>query len=61
MVQLKKALKRTYDVLLDDGDEIELEHNYCEHTIVDVLITDVNTGEKHTFFAYDTVLGVFPY
>ena len=58
---LAEALKKTHDVELEDGDKVEFEHNYCEHTLVDVIVTDINTGEKHTFKAFNTRFGSFPY
>ena len=58
---LCKALWETHQVELDPGDKIELQHNYCGHHIVDVVVTDVFTGKSYTFYCYDTATGVFPY
>ena len=58
---LAKALKETFDLELDPTDVVTFEHNYCEYTIVDVVITDTKTGERFVGFNFDTKLGIFPY
>lgn len=60
-MKLSKALKETFGVELEDCDKVELEHNYCNYMIVDVIVTDGNTGKKNNFLAYNTKLGIFPY
>ena len=58
---MKEALKKTFDIELEENDKIFVEHNYCEHTIVDIIVEDYNTKEKHTFYAYNMETGSFPY
>lgn len=57
---LKLALFETFGVELESSDKVTLEQNYCESTIVDVVVTDVN-NKCYTFNCFDTTLGVFPY
>lgn len=59
--QLRKALLETHKVELDIGDDVELQQNYCEPTIVDVVVTDHYTGKQFTFHCFDTFRGTFPY
>lgn len=58
---LSKALFTTYQVELDPGDKVEFIHNYAGHHIVDVVVTDVYTGDSYIFPCFDTNTGVFPY
>lgn len=58
---LKKALKKTFDVELEEKDKIYIEHNYCNYDIVDLIIEDCNTKEKYTFYAFNTETQSFPY
>ena len=57
---LKKALKESFDVELENNDKVTIEHNYCESSIVDIIIVDCNTKEKHIFYAYDMERHSFP-
>ena len=61
MERLQKALLDTHGVELDPGDQIEIVGGYCSPTIVDILVTDVYTGQVHVFECYDSARGVFPY
>ena len=58
---LAKALFETHGVELDPTDVVRLEQNYCEPTIVDVVVKDTVTGESFRFECYDTRRGCFPY
>ena len=42
-------------------DRVEFEHNYCEYTLVDVVVTDFYTRKQYVFECFDTRLGIFPY
>jgi hypothetical protein len=57
---LKKALFESFGVELESSDKVTLEHNYCEPTIVDVVVTDSN-GKRYSFDCFNTTLGIFPY
>jgi hypothetical protein len=59
--KLKLALWETYQVELDPWDRVEFEHNYCEHTLVDVIVTDFHTRKQYVFECFDTAKGIFPY
>ena len=61
MSKLAKALWDTHQVELDPTDVVSFEHNYCEPTIVDVVVKDTYTGKMFTFECFDTRKGVFPY
>ena len=61
MPDLAKALWDTFQVELDPTDVVSFEHNYCEPTIVDVVVTDAYTGKVFTFECFDTRTGEFPY
>jgi hypothetical protein len=61
MVELKRALLETHQVELDPTDVVRLEQNYCEPTIVDVVVEDTITGEMVVFECFDTHKGIFPY
>lgn len=61
MTQLAIALFETFQVELDCTDIVLLEHNYCELTIVDVVVVDTITGHKFVFEKFDTSKGIFPY
>ena len=61
MSKLAKALWETHKVKLEPTDVVHFEQNYCESTIVDVVIEDTITGETLTFECFDTRRGVFPY
>ena len=61
MTNLEKALKNTHNVELDPTDRVTFEHNYCENTMVDVVVTDTLTGYKCVFELFDTTTGCFPY
>ena len=61
MTKLAKALLETYKVELESTDIVHFEQNYCEPTIVDVVVEDTITGETLTFECFDTRRGVFPY
>lgn len=61
MNTLEKALFDTHGVILEKGDVVKFEHNYCSSAIVDVIVVDGNTKERAIFPAFDTELGVFPY
>ena len=58
--QLREALLETHKVELDISDKVEFQHNYCEPTIVDVVVTDGYTGKQATFHCFDTFGGTFP-
>jgi hypothetical protein len=61
MFKLANALWETYKVELDSTDIVRFEQNYCEPTIVDVVVEDTITNEVVTFECFDTRTGVFPY
>lgn len=61
MSKLAEALMKTFQVELEPTDAVSFEHNYCESTIVDVVVKDAFTGEVFTFECFDTRKGVFPY
>ncbi len=61
MSKLAKALWETHQVELDPTDVVRFEQNYCEPTIVDVVVEDTVTGGVVTFECFDTRAGVFPY
>jgi hypothetical protein len=61
MTNLEKALKSTHNVELDPTDCVTFEHNYCENTMVDVVVTDTLTGCKCVFELFDTTTGCFLY
>ena len=61
MSKLAKALWETHKVELEPTDVVHFEQNYCEPTIVDVVVEDTITGEALTFECFDTRRGVFPY
>ena len=61
MSKLAEALMKTHQVELDPTDVVSFEHNYCEPTIVDVVVKDTYTGKVFTFECFDTHKGVFPY
>jgi hypothetical protein len=61
MSKLERALWETHGVELDPTDVVRLEQNYCEPTIVDVVVVDTITGYKVVFEWFDTRTGVFPY
>lgn len=61
MDTLEKALFETHGAILEKGDVVKFEHNYCSFTVVDVIVVDVNTKEELFFPMFDTELGVFPY
>jgi hypothetical protein len=60
MVKLAQALLESFGVELEPTDVVLIEQNYCEPTIVDVVIIDGNTKEKTTFGCFDISKGVFP-
>jgi hypothetical protein len=60
MTALEKALFETHGVELDSTDVVRLEQNYCEPTIVDVIVIEAS-GKRWFFGGYDTTLGIFPY
>ena len=59
--KLAKALLETHGVELDSTDVVRLEQNYCEPTIVDVVVEDTRIGKSFRFECYDTRNGCFPY
>lgn len=59
--KLAKALLETHGVELDPTDVVRLEQNYCEPTIVDVVVKDAYTGKSFRFECYDISRGCFPY
>jgi hypothetical protein len=61
MVQLQRALWEAHGVELDPTDVVRFEQNYCEPTIVDVVVEDTISGRVVTFGCFDTRAGVFPY
>ena len=61
MNQLAKALLETHQVELEPTDIVRLEQNYCDPSIVDVVVVDTITGYKGVFECFDTSRGVFPY
>lgn len=61
MSKLATALFETHGITLESTDVVTFNHNYCENSIVDVVITDTNTGETVTCECFDTVKGIFPY
>lgn len=61
MVQLQRALWDTHKVELEPTDVVRLEQNYCEPTIVDVVVEDTISGKVVTFECFDTRAGIFPY
>ena len=61
MTQLERALWASHKVELDPTDVVVLEQNYCEPTIVDVVVTDTITGYRMVFECFDTAKGCFPY
>ena len=61
MSNLAMALLETYKVELEPMDRVEFEHNYCEYTLVDVIVTDFYTRQQYIFECFDTRLGIFPY
>jgi hypothetical protein len=61
MSKLAKALWETHKVELEPTDVVRFEQNYCEPTIVDVVVEDTIAGEKYTFPCFDTSKGIFPY
>lgn len=61
MSKLEKALWETHQVELDPTDRVVLEQNYCDPTIVDVVVEDTITGGVVTFECFDTRTGTFPY
>ena len=61
MSQLAKALWETHKVELEPTDVVRLEQNYCDPSIVDVVVVDTITGYKMVFECFDTSKGVFPY
>jgi uncharacterized protein YlxP (DUF503 family) len=61
MNNIKEELKKQFDVEVEENDTIEYEHNYMNHMIVDVIVTDAETKEQHTFQAFNLEYGKFPY
>ena len=61
MKTLKQALFETFGVELEATDRVELQQNYCEPSVVDVVVTDTVKGEVFAFWCFDTIRGVFPY
>jgi hypothetical protein len=61
MSKLAKALWETHQVELESTDRVVLEQNYCDPTIVDVVVTDTITGYRMVFECFDTSKGCFPY
>ena len=59
--ELATALRETFGIELEPTDAVTFEHNYCEYTMVDVIITDTKTGEEFTCELFDTTNGIFPY
>lgn len=59
--RLATALRETFGIELLPTDVITFEHNYCEYTMVDVIITDTKTGEEFICELFDTTNGIFPY
>ena len=57
--QLKEALKESFMVEIETTDVIMFQHNYCENTIVDVVIIDSRTGKSYCFPLFNTELGFF--
>lgn len=57
---LAKALFETHGVELDPTDVVRLEQNYCEPTIVDVVVIEAS-GQRWFFGGFDTTRGCFPY
>ena len=53
---LKKALKETFDAELEDNDIIDIEHNYQDHMVVDIIV-----NKQFTFYAFNFRFGSFPY
>ena len=60
-MKLKLALKETFGIEIEKHDKITLEHNYCNYSIVDVIVIDEQAKTKTVFHAYDTKRCVFPY
>ena len=60
MTKLAQALLESFGAELEPTDVVLFEQNYCETTIVDVVIIDGNTKEKTTFGCFDISKGVFP-
>lgn len=56
MTKLEKALKRTFDVELEEDDKVEFVHCYQNHMIVDVVVNN-----EYVFYAFDCQHGCFPY
>ena len=61
MSQLAKALWETHKVELEPTDIVRLEKNYCETSIVDVVVIDTITDYKMVFECFDISKGIFPY
>ena len=61
MTKLQKAIWETHQVELEKTDIVELEQNYCDPAIVDVVVTDTLTGYKMRFECFDTRNNCFPY
>lgn len=59
--RLAEALRESFGVELESTDVVTFNHNYCENTVVDVVITDTKTGEEFTCEMFDTTNGIFPY
>lgn len=59
--KLAKALFETHGVELEPTDVVRLEQNYCEPTIVDVVVEDTRVGKSFRFECYDISRGCFPY
>ncbi len=58
---LRDELLKVHGVELDPTDVVRLEQNYCEPTIVDVVVEDTLTGRKCVFEWFDTTKGIFIY
>lgn len=54
-----KALWETHQVEVEPTDVIIIEQNYCEPTIVDVVVIDGLTGRKCRFEWFDVSGGYF--
>jgi hypothetical protein len=61
MNALEKALFDTHGAILEKGDVVKFEYNYCSSAIVDVIVIDGSTKKETVFPAFDAELGVFPY
>lgn len=57
---LKNSLKKCFGYEVEGGDSISFERVYCDHNIVDVVVSRLD-GTEFVFEAYDLKRHCFPY